>query len=180
MTTTTTTTTTTTARVPAITADIFGSVLTLTFADGRVLTLDTATLTDDIRHAAMLHGLKQKLVDGAAIARNPETGRSATLDDKFNAVREIYDRITDPAAPAWNKGRSGGEGDGSNTLLLRALCKMSGKSPAVMAALLESKTKEEKKALRANPKVAAIIAEIQAERLAQQGIDGEALLDELL
>jgi hypothetical protein len=174
------TTTTTPTRIPAITADIFGNVLTLTFSDGRVLTLDAATLTDEIRQAAMMHGLKQKLVDGAAIARNPETGRSATLDDKFNAVKEIYERITDPAAPAWNKGRSGsGDGEG-NTLLLRALCKMSGKTPAVMAALLESKTKEEKKALRANPKVAAVIAELQAERLAQQGIDGEALLDELL
>jgi hypothetical protein len=180
MNTTTTTTTTTTARVPAITADIFGSVLTLTFSDGRALTLDASTLSDDIKQAAMMHGLKQKLVDGAAIARNPETGRSATLEDKFNAVQEIYDRITDSAAPAWNKGRTSGEGDGGNTLLLRALCKMSGKSPAVMAALLENKTKEEKKALRANPKVAAIIAELQSERLAQQGIDGDALLDELL
>jgi hypothetical protein len=174
------TTTTPAARIPAITADIFGDTLTLTFSDGRVLILDATTLTHEIKQAAMLHGLKQKLVDGAAIARNPETGRSATLEDKFNAVKEIYDRITDPAAPAWNKGRASGEGDGGNTLLLRALCKMSGKSPAVMAAALENKTKEEKKALRANPKVAAIIAEIQAERLAQQGIDGEALLDELL
>jgi hypothetical protein len=176
-----TTTTTTTARIPAITADIFSSTLMLTFSDGRTLTLDAANLTDEIKQAAIMHGLKQKLVDGAAIARNPETGRSATLDDKFNAVKEIYDRITDSAAPAWNKGRSGGgEGDGGNTLLLRALCKMSGKSPAVMAALLEGKSKEEKKALRANPKVAAIIAELQSERLAQQGIDGDALLDELL
>jgi hypothetical protein len=176
---TTTTTPAPVARVPAITADIFGDTLTLTFSDGRVLSLDTTTLSDDIKQAAMMHGLKQKLVDGAAIARNPETGRSATLEDKFQAVKEIYDRITDATAPSWNKGR-GGEGDGGNTLLLRALCKMSGKSPAVMASLLETKTKEEKKALRANPKVAAIIAELQAEKLAQQGIDGEALLDELL
>jgi ribosomal protein L18 len=57
---------------------------------------------------------------------------------------------------------------------------MSGKSPAVMAAALEAKTKAEKAALRTNPKVAAVIAELQAERLAQQGIDGAALLDELL
>jgi hypothetical protein len=175
-----TTTTTPAARVPAITADIFGDTLTLTFADGRALTLEAPALADSIRHDALMHGLKQKLVDGAAIARNPETGRSATLEDKFNAVKEIYDRITDPTAPSWNKGRSSGDGDGGNTLLLRALCKMSGKTPAVMAALLDTKTKEEKKALRANPKVAAIIAELQAERLALQGIDGEALLDELL
>jgi hypothetical protein len=174
------TTTTPAARIPAITADIFGNTLTLTFSDGRVLALDAATLSDEIKQAAMMHGLKQKLVDGAAIARNPETGRSATLDDKFNAVLEIYSRITDMTAPAWNKGRMAGEGDGGNTLLLRALCKMSGKSPAVMAAALENKTKAEKAALRTNPKVAAIIAELQAERLAQQGIDGAALLDELL
>jgi hypothetical protein len=167
-------------RVPAITADIFGNTLTLTFADGRVLTLEASTLTDEIKQAAMMHGLKQKLVDGAAIARNPETGRSATLEDKFQAVKEIFDRITDPAAPSWNKGRASGEGDGGNSLLLRALCKMSGKSPAVMAAALEAKTKAEKAALRTNPKVAAVIAELQAERLAQQGIDGAALLDELL
>jgi hypothetical protein len=175
-----TTTTAPAARIPAIAADIYGNILTLTFSDGRSLTLDAAALADNIRQDALMHGLKQKLVDGAAIARNPETGRSATLEDKFQAVKEIFDRITDPADPAWNKGRSTGDGDGGNSLLLRALCKMSGKSPAVMAAALETKTKAEKAALRTNPKVAAIIAELQAERLAQQGLDGAALLDELL
>ena len=75
---------TTTTKPPAVSAESHGSVLTLTFADGRTIEVDATAISEDIRHTAMMHGFKQKLLDAAAIARNTMTGASASLSDKFD------------------------------------------------------------------------------------------------
>ena len=170
----------TTGRKADITADIFGTTLTLTFSNGQALEIDAAKLAPEIFMQAALHGLKQKLVDGAAIARNRDTGLSATIADKFEAVREIYDRITGPE-PTWNKVRATGEGTG-NSLLVRALIRMSkgAKTKADIEAFLEGKTKAEKDALKRNAAVAAVILELQAEAAKDSGIDSDELLGGLL
>jgi hypothetical protein len=146
----------------------------LTFADGDGIYLQASELTEDIQRMALAHGLKQKLVDAAAISRNPETGKPATIADKKAAVVEVYERLL---AGEWNKRREGGETGG---LLLRALLRMydGRKTRDELVAYLAGKTDEEKTALRANPKVAAIIAKIKAEK-ADESIDTDALLGEL-
>lgn len=172
------TTTMTTTKLPAISADITASVLTLTFSDGGEIIVNAEALSNDIRNAALMHGLKQKLVDAAAMSRNPDTGRSATLADKFNAVREVADRLM---AGAWNKVREGGAGNAGG-LLYRALCELySDKTPEAIKAFLDGKTDEEKAALRANGKIAPIIARIKAEsdKKATARIDSDALLGDL-
>lgn len=162
-------------NVPAIAADIAGNKLTLTFANGEVIVADGGTLPMEVMAYAAMHGLKQKLVDAAAISCNPETGRPATIEDKFAAVKEVYDRLL---AGQWNKVR--GEGTGSGGLLFRALCRMyNTKTPDDIKAYLAKKTDAEKTALRANPKVAAIIAEIRAEAGTPANIDTDGLLGEL-
>lgn len=168
--------TTETKRIPAIVADIYGTVLTLTFSNGEELRLDAAALPDDIRTQAMMHGLKQKCVDGAAIARNTDTGRSATIQDKFDAVKEIVDRLTGPN-PTWNKTREG-ENAGQSNLLVQAIMRLQNKPRAVVAEWLEGKDKEQKAALRKNPKVAEVIAQIQRENAGDTSAS-DALLDEL-
>lgn len=168
-------TTTTTAK--AISTDIVEGKLILTFGNGEGLTVDPATLTDEIRTAAMLHGLKQKLCDAAAISRNPDTGRSASLDDKIEAVREVFDRITAPDG-SWNKVRESGEGGGSGGLLFRALCNLyAGKrTPEQITTFLAGKTEAEKAALR---KTAPVAAEIERIRPVPKAGNGEDLLAEL-
>ena len=148
-------------RTPAITATIVNNDnghpggLALQFGNGETLTLLANQLTHDILEHAVWHGLKQKLVDAAAISRNPDTGRSATIDDKYNAVREVYDRLL---AGNWNKGRGDGSSSGNGGLLFRALCQMyPNKTPEALRAFLDGKTKSECAALRAAPKIAAII-----------------------
>ena len=42
------------------------------------LTMQLRDLSDAMVEQAALHGLKQKIVDAAALSRNPDTGRSAT------------------------------------------------------------------------------------------------------
>ena len=170
---------TTETRTPAIEAtitgdDILTASLKLTFSDGRTLSINPATMSDNMQHAAMMHGFKQKLVDAAAISRNPDTGRSATIDDKYNAVREVYDRLL---SGQWNKIRT----DGASTkggLLFRALCIMyADKTPDAIKAFLDKKTPAEKTALRNTAKIAAIIATLKEEPT--DGIDADGLLDEL-
>lgn len=171
------------AKVPDIAGEIKGSVLTLTFKDGRKLTLDGEKLPREIQIAAMMHGLKQKTVDAAAIARDTTTGRSASLQDKFDAVEEIVNRLTGEN-PTWNKIREGGTAAPGSNLLVRALMELSGKDRAQTLAFLEAKSKEQVAALRKNEKVATIIARLQAEAAKADksgaGVDSDAVLGEFM
>jgi len=163
-------------RNAVITAAIDGQTLTLTFANGETLTLRADTLTSDVQQYAMMHGLKQKLVDAAAISRNPETGRPASPDDKFHAVKAVYDRLL---AGQWNAAREGGGNAGG--LLLQALCRMYAGRKTVdeLKAFLADKTDAEKTALRKNPRVASVIEEIRAEQGKAANVDTDELLGEL-
>lgn len=163
--------------VPTIAAAIAGTELTLDFANGQKLAIDARTLTDDIRTQALMHGLKQKLVDAAAISRNPDTGKAATVDDKYKAVREVYDRLL---GGEWNKNREGGTVAGG--YLYRALVRLydGKKTPEVLKAYLEKRTDAEKAELRKNPKVAELIEALKQEdaaRKAKDGAEGEEKRD---
>lgn len=126
------------------------------------ITVDADSLSEAVYRQAVVHGLKQKLVDAAAISRNTETGASATIQDKYEAVKEVAERLL---AGEWNKRREAGAA-GTGGLLKLALTRlyegrMSGEQ---LDAWLTAKTDKEKAALRKNPKVAEIIEQIRAER----------------
>lgn len=169
-----TTTTNDTKRTPAITVTIDGTRLTFTGDNGRELSVRAEELNDAIRTQAMMHGLKQKIGDAAAISRNPDTGRSATTDDKFDAMSEVLVRLL---SGAWNKGREAGDGAGSGGLLFRALCRVKAdRTPEQVRAYLDGLDKAQQAALRKVPAVAAAIDAIRAESAKAGGIDGEDLL----
>ena len=140
------------------------------------LAVMVADLDPMIVQQATFHGLKQKLIDAAAISRNPETGKSATDADKYLEVLEVFNRITATEGAMWNAPREGG--DGSASMLAKALMRHTGKSRSEVDEWLKAKSDAEKKALRANPKIAAIITAIQAEA-APADVDSDELLDEL-
>lgn len=176
------TTTTTTARTPAIDANILTEPsgtpygLELTFSHGEKLTITAGQLSADLRAYALVHGLKQKLVDAAAISRNPDTGRSATIEDKYAAVREVYERLI---AGEWNKRREAGEGGGTGGLLFAALVRLYAgrKTDEEIRAFLAGKSDKEQAALRASSRVAPIIQAIKDERAAKKGLpDADDLL----
>ena len=160
------------------TIDIAGRdpILDLTFANGEQLQLNGNSLTAELRTMAMVHGLKQKLVDAAAISRNPETGRAASVEDKYQAVKTVFDRLL---AGQWNAVREGGGATGG--LLLQALVRMyAGRKTAdELKAFLADKSDAEKTALRKNPRVATIIEDIRAEQGKAANIDTDELLGEL-
>lgn len=170
----------------AVSADIFMPKMTLTlnFAHGEEIIIDANALTPEIRNMAMMHGLKQKLVDAAALSRNTDTGKPASVEDKYNAVKRVADRLKSPDG-SWSEVRGGGEEKltGSN-ILVRALMKMTGRDENHVKEYLSFKTKEERAALKKNPKVLATIAELTAatvvgdvntnELLGELGMDVEA------
>jgi hypothetical protein len=164
-------------QTATIEATIEGENLTLAFINGETLTIHAAALSDDIRKAAMMHGLKQKLVDAAAISRNPENGRAATVETKFLAVKDVADRL---AGGNWNKPREGA-GGGVGGLLFQALVRMyeGRKTAEDIKTYLDGKTDAEKAALRKNPRVADIIATIRAENTKPGDTDTDELLAEL-
>lgn len=161
----------------AVSANIEGTVLTLTFGNGEEIRLDAGKLSPELQQTAMMHGLKQKLVDGAAIPRSLETGRAATIEEKFAAVKAIADRLT--VENSWNA-VARGTGEGGGGLLLRAIMRkypVMGETRA--RAWLETKTDAQKTALRNDPAIATIIATIRAETGKSANIDTNALLGEL-
>lgn len=173
------TTINTTKRQPVITTAVneMGQ-LVLTFPTiGEMLIVFPDQLSLPITEQALLHGLKQKLVDAAAMSRDPATGRSATDADKFAAVKEVYDRITSENGE-WNAKREGGGNEGG--LLLRALVEFynGAHSAEKLKSKLEGYDDKQKAALRANAKIAAIISRLRAEK-ADPAIDTDAMLDQL-
>ena len=165
-----------TIRDEMLTMLIPDATLALTFANGESLIVGIKDLSPDLVSQALIHGLKQKLVDAAAISRNPETGRAATVQDKYEAVRVVYDRLL---SGAWNAVREGGGQSGG--LLFKALLRMYAgrKTEQDIRAFLEDKSDAEKTALRKNPRVAQIIEDIRAETGKAASIDTDSILGEL-
>ena len=151
--------------------------LLIEFRHGETLRLHPELLNPEIQRAALLHGLKQKLVDAAAISRDTATGRAATITTKFEAVKEIFDRITGAggAWPSWNKPRAGGAG-GQGGLLARAIARYKGVEVSAAKAYLDRLTDAQKQALRVDPRIATIINELRMESARPAGIDTDALL----
>lgn len=183
-----------TARTPAVavtvdldedlsTVSLAHGQLTLIFADQTNVTLSTRDLSPEILSQALLHGLKQKLVDAAAIARNVDTGASATVADKKEAVMEIHSRLLEGA---WNKGRTAGDGtNGKGPLLLLALQRLQpNRDAAELAEWLKARTDAERAALVKNAKILPHVQAIQAERAAaaakRSGVNSDKLLNDLL
>ena len=171
-----------TKRIPAIAvnftknADDVITGMELVFSNEKQIDLAASQIEKTIGEYAMWHGLKQKLIDAAAISCNPETGRPATIDDKYEAVKAVYDRLM---AGQWNKTREGGTAVAGG-LLFKALCRMyADKSPEFLREFLSKKTDADKAALRKNPRVAAIIEEIKLETAKIDPEAGNELLGEL-
>lgn len=160
-----------------ISAAIAQGVLTISCEGFKDIVANPLNMPNDICEQATLHGLKQKIVDAAAIGRNPDTGRSASVAEKYAAMLEVFERL---CGGDWNKGRADGT-TGSGGLLFRALVILyPAKSADDLRTYLEGKTKTEQAALRKNPKVAAIIDTLRDDDDAANGeTDTDAMLDEL-
>lgn len=163
----------------AIEADVNNEAgsLRLKFANGEEIAFHISEMSASIVHAAAMHGFKQKLVDAAAISRNPDTGASATVADKFAAVNAVYQRLL---AGEWNAKRGEG-GASAGSLLFRALVRVyPNKTAEELRGFIDGLDKSKQAALRANPKIAPVIEAIKAEDAAKAGDAGANESDDLL
>lgn len=133
---------------------VFGETLVVSVAGAGELRFDMSSVAGEIANQAMVHGFTQKICDAAAIPRDERTGRSASAQEKFEAMRVVMERLQ---AGEWNARR---EGDGGDGLLARAIAEVRGREVEKVRAWLGERSASEKRALRAVPEVAAVIARL--------------------
>ena len=144
-----------------------GTIVKFAFGNGKVLTLDLATLSEEIQTELMIHGALQKIGDSYA---------SAGGDFAFGeaAASKV---ITNLEAGQWGTPRASGDGKKSVGELATALAEIQGVSVEDVSAALEAATEEQRKAFRAHPAIKAKIAEIRAKKaadaLAKLAADGK-------
>src|SRR5437899_11211028 len=94
-----------------------GGLVDFTVEGAGSFAFDIGKLSSDLMQQAAIHGVVQKISDRAAIGRDPETGASASPEEKFAAMKECADRLM--AGGPWNATPTGGVGTGG--LLYRAM-----------------------------------------------------------
>ena len=142
--------------------------------------LDLSNLSDEIRNRAMLHGIVQKISDGAAL------GKDATPGDKFVNMKAIADRLADGD---WSKSRGEGAGPVAGIIfrafreyveIMAAKRKKPIPSEAEIRAVYDAKDRAGQLALRTVPEIAEIIGRMKSERGPKaSAIDAETLLADL-
>lgn len=159
----------------AVSVSVIGNELAVSFANGHVERIDVDALDEGLRYTALCHGLKQKIVDAAAMSRNTETGAPASAEEKRQACIAVIERLR---AGHWNAERGSGEGTGSGSLLFRALCiAYPAKTPEQVKGFMSGLDKKQQAALRANPRIAGIIDGLRAKTASD--VDSDELLDAL-
>lgn len=143
------------------------------YSDGTKDEFNLTELTPAMQNQLMLHGLKQKVIDAAAIPRNPDTGASASDSEKIEAMREVAARLMQGVWRVVGEGGGGSKGG----LLARALSVLYPDKD--IATWLDGLTDKQKAALREVPKVKAEIDKIKAKTPKTASVDADALLASL-
>jgi len=137
--------------------------VTLTVVGQEPITVRLDDLPEEIIRRAALHGIAQKLGDAVAGA----SARGDTAADMANTITALADRLREGR---WNAGATAGGG-----LLAEAIAALTGRDPGTVRAKLADMSEEDKKALAKRPDVAAMVARIRAERLAERAADAGPL-----
>lgn len=162
-----------------LTIIVEGDQLEMRWADGTTEFLDISQLSYEVRREAIANGLRQKLADGAALSRDPETGASATIADKRARVSAIAQNLREGN---WNapSRASSNNGASARALLAEALMRMKPQSPPeVIRNFVAEKSAAEVATMSAVPRVASIISAIRAERIGSAVDAAESAIDAL-
>lgn len=149
---------------------------------GRV-TLDTRKISAANMQYAAFHGLKQRGSDGAAISRDPETGKPATPADKQAAIQEIVTHL-ESGTDEW---RMVGVGGGGKSITIEAVARVKGVTYDEAEKYVddyatrnyEGDRKECLAFLREGKRVMEAMAAIRAERAPKPKVDADKALDDL-
>jgi len=169
------------AKVRAITAASDAGIITFTFADNLPsITINSADFSDAMRAEFLVHGIIQKIRDGAALPKG------ATLVEKRDAMIAILDTIREGN---WSK-RGNGDGDSPvSGLIYRAYRQFIVETCAAKSiaapdevktrAAYDARDRAAKLALRTNPAISAIMETLRRPSTSVANVDTDALLAEL-
>lgn len=154
------------------------------FRNGRVVTLSTEKFSIGLLLRAAAHGLSQKIGDAAASVKD--------LDDAVLACEDVAKRLSGGTTESWGAERESGDSFAGASIVVKAICEVTGKTPEEVKAFLQSKldaakAKDEKlsradlyKSFRnPNGSVGKVIARLEAEKAAESPVKAEDLLAEL-
>lgn len=159
--------------VVSLSREIAAQTVTVTVQGFAPLIVRHSELADEVNRAAWCNGIGQKLVDSAALSRDPVTGKPADASAKHAAILDTFNTL---ANGAWNSEREGG---GAVSILFEALCAMMpDESPESIRATLDGMTDAEKRGLPLDPEVAPFYKTVKDARDAKRGagVDTKAVL----
>lgn len=136
------------------------------------ISFDLASVNAANKLQAMTHGFIQRISDAAAISRDPETGKPATPEEKFEAMLRLVKHY-ESGASEWRIAGVGGVARSS--VLLDAMVQLyPTRTRDDLKAWLGAKSKTQRAALARSSRVAPIIA-----AMTPVSGDADAMLDEL-
>lgn len=147
---------------------IAGGKLVFALGDGQKIVFDPAECDDDIRRQAEFHGFNQKIKDAAA-----GFSKEKDFDGAFEAMNTVCESLR---ARIWNR-QGGGAGAGANMMdLAKAIAVIKGCSEEKALNAVEKAKDEDRKTWMKNARVAALVADFRAKRLAE-AVKGTEELD---
>lgn len=129
------------------------------FANGKQVSVDPDQFNDEVKHYAMLHGLKQKLSDCYAGADG--------VGQAIMAFESLLDTLKNGD---WNQGRASTGG-----IFVEALARAAGVSLEEALAKWNAMDEETQKAVKADKRVKLAKAEIEMEKAKKAAEDAEPL-----
>lgn len=103
-----------------------------------MLLLDMRNCSQEVRHAAMINGFIQRIVDRAALSRSTETGKSASPTDKLAAIRPLVEHYAS-GSKEWRLAStaSGPRVRNLDPILLAAVCEATGRAEGELREIIE-------------------------------------------
>lgn len=143
-----------------ITHEVAGNVITFHVKQAGDIVFNMDAVSPANRERAAIHGFIQRISDGAAMSRDPETGQPATPADKLARMQAIAEHYQSGSGD-WSMRREGNGVEGG--LLFRALTRLyPNKSADELRAFIEGVSTKERAALMVSPKVKPIVDEIRS------------------
>lgn len=158
-----------------ITHEVAGNVITFHVKQAGDIVFDMDSVSVENRERAAIHGFIQRISDGAAMSRDPVSGKPATPAEKMARMSAIADHYQSGSTD-WSMRREGTGVEGG--LLFRALTRLyPDKSADDLRAFIEGVSAKERAALMVSPQIKPIVDELRSAAVGE--VDVEDILAKL-
>ena len=159
---------------------VVGDVMTVAVAGLPDIVVDRKNLSNGAAEGAFWQGLRKRVTDGAALERDPTTGKPATPAAKHARMAKIAEHLN--GGGAWAMGGAGGGVSEATIITALARVKYAGDEAATHLAvdkLVERKGGDRKAVIAGLAATPTIVRELAAMKAERAGVDADDLLDDL-